>query len=237
MPKIKDHTATENNLKDCIRYSLDQRDREGITLWELTILYKVPQSTLSDCARGGETRQKAHEALTPRMEKALEQWVDTWDERGFPPRLDLFKAIAAELAERCAEDEADPSLAELGPTWFRGFLNCHPTYSNKFSVTLDRQRALANNPTLIKDYIQKLGKVLKKQASKPENMHNTDEKGSPPGHNNRAEVIVRYRWRTPMETQDGSREWITVVECTSAGQFMLPPKDHLQRKTYIPWLD
>ena len=27
----------------------------------------------------------------------------------------------------------------------------------------------------------------------------------------------------PMETQDGSREWITVVECTSAGQFMLPP--------------
>ena len=27
----------------------------------------------------------------------------------------------------------------------------------------------------------------------------------------------------PTETQDGSREWIAVVECTLAGQFMLPP--------------
>ena len=27
----------------------------------------------------------------------------------------------------------------------------------------------------------------------------------------------------PTETQDGSREWITVVECTSVGRFMLPP--------------
>ena len=27
----------------------------------------------------------------------------------------------------------------------------------------------------------------------------------------------------PMEIQNGSREWITVVEYTSAGQFILPP--------------
>ena len=68
-----------------------------------------------------KTQQKAHEdyqALTLGMEKALEQWVDTWDERGFPPRLDLFKAVAAQLAERRVEEEGDPSLAELGPTWF-----------------------------------------------------------------------------------------------------------------------
>ena len=72
-------------------------------------------------------------------EKALEQWVDTWDEHGFPPRLDLFKAVAAQLAERRAEEEGNASLAELGPTWLRGFLNCHPTYSTKFFVTLGRQ--------------------------------------------------------------------------------------------------
>ena len=50
-----------------------------------------------------------------------------------------------------------------------------------------------------------------------------DEKGFLLGYNNRAKVIVRYRRRTPTETQDGFREWIAVVECTSAGQFMLPP--------------
>ena len=109
-----------NDLEDCIRRALDQRDRESTTLRELAILYKVPWSTLSDRARGGKTRQKAYEdyqALTPGMEKALEQWVDSWDERVFPPRLDLFKAVAAQLAERCAEEEGDPLLVELGPTW------------------------------------------------------------------------------------------------------------------------
>ena len=50
-----------------------------------------------------------------------------------------------------------------------------------------------------------------------------DEKGFLLGYNNRVKVIVRHRRRTPMETQDRSREWITVVVCASAGQFMLPP--------------
>ena len=54
-------------------------------------------------------------------------------------------------------------------------------------------------------------------------MYNIDEKGYLLGYNNQAKVVVRHRRRMPMETQDGSREWITVVECTSAGQFMLPP--------------
>ena len=49
-----------------------------------------------------------------------------------------------------------------------------------------------------------------------------DEKGYLLGYNNRAKVVVRHRRCMPTETQDGSREWITVVECTSAGQFMLP---------------
>ena len=96
------------------------------------------------------------------MEKALEQRVDTLDEHEFPPRLDLFKAVAAQLVKRHEEEEDDPLLAELGPTWLRGYLNRHPTYSTKFFVTLDCQQALASNPTLIKDYFQKLSKVLKK---------------------------------------------------------------------------
>ena len=50
-----------------------------------------------------------------------------------------------------------------------------------------------------------------------------DEKGFLLGYNNRAKVIVRHRRQMPTETQDRSREWITVVECASAGQFMLPP--------------
>ena len=49
------------------------------------------------------SRQKAHEnhrVLTPGMEDALLQWAGELDARGFPPRLDLFKAMAAELASQ-----------------------------------------------------------------------------------------------------------------------------------------
>ena len=66
--------------------------------------------------------------MTPGMEKALEQWVDTWDEHGFPPRIDLFKAVAAQLEVRHAKEEGNPSLAKLGPSQFCGFPNCHLTF-------------------------------------------------------------------------------------------------------------
>ena len=95
--------------------------------------------SLSDLARGGKTRQRAHEIYrTPVLGvgEALGKWLDSWGERGFPPRLDLFKAAAAQLAERRAHKEVDLSIAELGPSWLRGFLNRHPTYFTKFSVTL-----------------------------------------------------------------------------------------------------
>ena len=50
-----------------------------------------------------------------------------------------------------------------------------------------------------------------------------DEKGFLLGVHNRAKVIVRHRRRPPIEKMDGSREWITVVECTCADSSMLPP--------------
>ena len=131
------------------------------------------------------------------MEKALKEWINTWDERGFPARLDLFKTVAAQLAESRAQEEGASSPASLGSSWLGRFLDRHPTYSTKFAVNLDRQRALASNPTLIKDYFQKLGNILKKYAFKPENMYNMDEKGFLLGYSNRAKVIVRHRRRMP----------------------------------------
>ena len=50
-----------------------------------------------------------------------------------------------------------------------------------------------------------------------------DEKGFLLGVHNRAKVIVRHRRRPLIEKMDGSREWITVVECTCADSSMLPP--------------
>ena len=54
-------------------------------------------------------------------------------------------------------------------------------------------------------------------------MYNINERGSLLGVHNRVEIIVRHRRRLPIKKMDGSHEWVTVVECTCAGSFMLPP--------------
>ena len=57
----------------------------------------------------------------------------------------------------------------------------------------------------------------------PHNMYNMDEKGFLLGLHSQANVIVRYRHRPPIEKMDGSREWVTVVECTCGDNSILPP--------------
>ena len=66
-------------------------------------------------------------------------------------------------------------------------------------------------------------------------MYNMDEKGFLLGVHNRTEVIVRHRRRLSIENTDGSREWITLVECTCANNFMLPPLV-VHRGKELSWL-
>jgi hypothetical protein len=93
-----------------------------------------------------------YQALSSAIEAALEQWSIQMDAQGFPPRLDIFKAVGQKLAKQCAEEEGNPKLGSLGPTWLRGFLNRHPAVSARFAANLDRLKSFANNPVPIRDY-------------------------------------------------------------------------------------
>ena len=106
------------------------------------------------------------------------------DASGFPPRLDLFKAVAARLVS----DDGGP---QLGITQLRRFLNRHPEHPTKFASGLNRQRALSSMLEPIKGYFRKLQTLIRKYKFLPYNMYNMDEKGFLLGLPNRAEVIVR----------------------------------------------
>ena len=154
-------------------------------------------------------------------------------------RLDLFKAMAAELATSQQTAEA-PSLslslpANLGPTWIQGFPGRHPEFRAKFAVLQDYQRLHASHPTPIRDYFNKLGAVLRKYNFQPHNMYNMDKNGFLLGVHNQAKDIVRHRHHPPIEKMDGSREWITVVECTCADNSTTSP-GNLQGQRTIPRL-
>ena len=118
---------------------------------------------------------------------------------------------------------------QLRPNWLRGvqrkpftsrtwiilalrLSQTSPGVFHQIFCDLDRQRSLSSNPILIKDCFQRLGKALQEYAFKPENMYNMDRRSFLLGYSNQSKVIARHRRCTPTETQDGSRERITVVK-------------------------
>jgi len=211
--------------EDQVRRALEERRSEGTSFRKLAVKYGVSSSTLSDRARGGLSRQEGHshrQKLTPAMEKALEEWCKQLDDWGFPPRLDLLRAMALALAKLRAEEEDDLELAQLGKHWLSKFLDRHPALSAKFGTQLDRQRAYASNLASLRDYFRKLQKLIRKHNLKPEDIFKLDEKGFIIGMSAKAKVICRVGRRPPRVTQDGTREMLTVIECCCAALYMLP---------------
>jgi hypothetical protein len=155
-------------------------------------------------------------------EIALENWCKQLDDWGFPPRMDLLKSMAQVLAKHRADQENDSKLANLGKHWIANFLDRHPTLSAKYSMQLDRQRAMENNLQSLRDYFRKLHRLMYKYRFQQENIYNMDEKGFILGYSAKAKVICRGGRRPPRITQDGTQELITVIECCSAGLKVLP---------------
>ena len=124
------------------------------------------------------------------------------------------------MAEKLAQVEG---RGILGPTWRRGHLNQPSAVSARFASTMDRQRASAIAPGPIKDYFRKLRDVAIRYKIKEENTWNMDEKGFTHGTASRAKVIARAGRRPPRATHDGTRQFITVIECCGARLKMLVP--------------
>ena len=82
---------------------------------------------------GGKQMKRSRHYPQP-IENALEMWVQKMEDLGFPPKLDIFKAMALELAEQNAEQKGD---SKLGKTWLDSFLNRHSSFSSKFGSNLD----------------------------------------------------------------------------------------------------
>ena len=142
MGRIKIREAKKNDCEARIQQAIQEQTTKGTNLRDLAILYNVPRSTLSDRLRGIPPCREAQEkkqALSPAVERSLVHWIDNMDASGFPPHLDLFKAVAARLVS----DDGGPLL---GITWLRKFLNRHPEYSTRFASGLNHQRALSSKP-------------------------------------------------------------------------------------------
>ena len=101
-PKI--HIAPTNRAKsdreEAIQRTLEKRDQENTSFDDLALEFGIPKTTLY-CFRGVASRLKAHKKYqmpSRSIEDGLLQWASELNAQGFPPSLDLFKPMAAELA-------------------------------------------------------------------------------------------------------------------------------------------
>ena len=116
--------------------------------------YGVPYAygTLRGRLQGAKPHNDAHsheQIFSVEEEKAIVRFCVILDDWGHPLRGSLVKAFGMFLLPPVRR-------RQLGNHWLTHFLNRLPAVMSKFSQRLDRQRANASDPVILKDYFRKV---------------------------------------------------------------------------------
>jgi hypothetical protein len=152
MPAIKQRKKdqAEVRLQEAIRHYQHSNEPSMRSSAEK---FGIAYSTLRGRLKGRQSRVVGHhqrQVLTEFEEKSIVRWCERLDEWGHPPRLEVVKSMAEAIVGRREKNRS------LGKHWITRFLSRHPGLASKLSSRLDRQRAFANNPTILKDYFNKV---------------------------------------------------------------------------------
>lgn len=156
MPLIKERKKDEGEarIQEAIKH---YRESDESSIRASGEKFGIAYSTLRGRLKGRQTRVTGHlrmQVLTEYEESSLVRWCERLDEWGHPARLGVVKSMAEAIVARRVNNRP------LGRNWITRFLNRHPHLAVKLSTRLDRQRALASDPVVLKDYFAKVGLPL-----------------------------------------------------------------------------
>jgi len=156
MPAIKQRKKDEMELRlqEAIRH---YQHSDEPSMRSSAEKFGIAYSTLRGRIKGRQTRVLGHlkmQVLTEFEEKSIARWCERLDKWGHPPRLEVVKSMAEAIVGRREKNRS------LGKHWITRFLSRHPELASKFSSRLDRQRACARNPAVLKDYFRKVMLLL-----------------------------------------------------------------------------
>ena len=139
----------ENDIRDAKQVYLSG---EVTSICSAASIYGIPYGTLQDRLRGAQPQSITHEKeqlLTPEEEKSIVRFCEALDDLGHPLQGKMVKDFALSLLP-------PQRHRQLRKHWITCFLNRHPGITSKFSQRLDRQRANANDPIILKDFFRKV---------------------------------------------------------------------------------
>lgn len=200
--------------------------------------FGVNRTTLSRRHRGvtGSAQHKntTQSALNPQQEVELVKYIKQLTERNLEPSRQMVKNFASKLARK-----------DVSYSWVtRFYARQQKDLTSRWSSAMDAVRHKADNSERYSRYFDYLYAKMKEYNVLPEQVYNMDEKGFAIGQLNKSKRVFSKRHyesgRSRSHTQDGNREWVTILAAICADGSYLPPSiiyagktNHIQGR----WVD
>ncbi len=170
--------------------------------------------------------------LSPTEEEALKSWIFQVTEWGWPPRVSRVRYMACEILV------AKNDYRKLGINWVYRYVGRHSELRSCFSQPLDKERAATHDPQILLRWFELVRSTIQKYDIRQEDTYNMDEKGLALGGADKARVICPKTSFQVYKSQDGNREWVSLIECISADGRLLAPFIIFKGKRHMKaWYD
>jgi hypothetical protein len=182
--------------------------------------FAVPRTTLRHRRAGKAARrdcQPNSKKLTQLEEEVIVSYILDLDQRGFAPTYAAVRDMADKLL-------AARGGSPVGRDWPRNFVKRTDSLTTRFNRAYDRQRALCEDPVLIRSWFELVEQTKAKYGILDEDVHNFDEAGFMMGKITTQLVVTGSERRgRPKAIQPGNREWTTVIQGINAAGWAIPP--------------
>ena len=224
----KYHTYDDYNLERAMA-AVD----EGNSFRRAAEMYGVPRATLHDHYRGRHDNGKAgpRPFLSFGEEEELVVFLELHAKIGYPyTRKQVLQIVQDIVTTKGIE-------AEVSSGWWDSFCRRHPSVVLRSAMPLSLSRAHATDPAVLNAYYDKLEEILKsnKILDKAGSIFNCDESGfslSPKS----PKVVCSAGMKAVSHITGDTKTQVTVLACTNASGYVLPPFIIFDRKTLNPQL-
>ena len=193
-------------------------------------IFQVSRTTLGERLRGRPSKRDKmpnSRKMFDLEESCIVRYILELNSQGFPPRLSHVEDMANRLLDQ-------RGASRVGKNWTSNFIRRHPELQTQFARRYDHQRALCEDPGLIREWFRLVQNTVAKYGIDKADIFNFDETGFMMGVILPAMVVTRADRRgKPKMAQPGNREWVMVIQGVNSQGWAIPPflvvagKNHL----------
>ena len=209
---------------------------EGFSIRKVAEMYGIPKSTLHDHV-SGKVAYGSKCGPDPYLDLEEEEELANFLVRSAGIGYPHTKKQVFALVQRMLNKKGIETNVTNG--WWERFQSRHPHITTRVAVPLSVARAKASDPVVLKGYFDMLEECLKENKifDKPGCIFNCDESGIPLNPQG-IKIVDQKGSKYPSHVTSGDKSQLTVMACTCAAGYFIPPIIIFDRKKCIyAWAD